>query len=255
MLETFLSQLAEEAKKGLDAESAASLVEETRGHLEESIEARLELGAEPERAEREAIQAFGEARRMTREVIAEAARPRESQRGKVLAVAYALFIVGLAVGPDFMRFSVTLYHAFFCFGWLFVAVFSVLAFRSRRPGSMRIFSIGLVASLVLWGAIGTMWLHLWSHGGMGELPRWSASAWPKNRDRAPKGLPSLDEQNAAVAAAQADPLGNFLAFAPETLGIGGVAAGLGAALDGAASGLGILAFSLRRRGPGGGLRA
>lgn len=255
MLEAFLHRLAEEAGKELDAETAAALVAETRGHLEESIQARLELGIEPERAEREAIQAFGEAQRTARGVAAEAARPRESKRGKVLAAAYALFIVGVVIGPDFMRLSPALYYAVYGLAWILVLAFGVLAFRSRRPAPRRVLSIGLIATLGLWGGIGTTWLHLWHHGGMGETPRWHASDRYAGEDRTSEGRERREERNAAVAAAQADPMGNFLAFGPETLAIGIVVAGIGTALDGAASGLGILAFSLRRRARGGGARA
>ena len=82
MLEAFLQRLADEAGKGLSASESEALVTESRAHLEDSIQARLELGQSFEEAQREAIAAFGSTK-----ALADAVRLCEPKIDRPLAFA------------------------------------------------------------------------------------------------------------------------------------------------------------------------
>lgn len=64
----YLEELNVELRKSLPTIEASDLVQEAKAHLEDSIQARLELGATREEAERAALAAFGEAHRVGEEV-------------------------------------------------------------------------------------------------------------------------------------------------------------------------------------------
>lgn len=59
MLERYLDELDRRARRALAVKGADELMVDAREHLDASIQARLELGDEPETAERNAIWAFG----------------------------------------------------------------------------------------------------------------------------------------------------------------------------------------------------
>lgn len=71
-----LEALAREAGKTLAPPEVRALVEEARAHLEEDIQARLEMGLDRRAAEREAIQTFGQVR-----AVAEDLKRREPRAG------------------------------------------------------------------------------------------------------------------------------------------------------------------------------
>ncbi|RYG24791.1 hypothetical protein EON82_09430 [bacterium] len=90
--EEFLRLLADEAGKCLPPIEVELLKEEMRAHLEESIQARLELGASLGEAERQALAEFG-----TAASIGEEARRRDAKidRGFLgVSMAVAAFWVG-----------------------------------------------------------------------------------------------------------------------------------------------------------------
>jgi hypothetical protein len=68
-----LLHLVDRESRVLDAAEARALRNEIEGHLDAAIMARLEMGATPEEAEREAVAAFGDVRRIVR-----AMRPSEA---------------------------------------------------------------------------------------------------------------------------------------------------------------------------------
>ena len=252
MLESYLRDLEARSGRGLPANEVSSLVAEVREHLEESIRARIELGTEPEDAEREAIAAFGAAPRVARDVVQTSRAPRMAAKVRLLAAAYALFIVALVAGPAVQRWSETAYHGIFVLGWLTVALFAFASFRSRRPAPVRIVSTGLAAAVVLWSALGATWLNLYPYDGLGMMPRWEVRReLEASKD---ESAVSRDQEALAVTKAKADPLGNLLSFVPEALTVGSVAAAVGSGIDLAFGGLGALVFVLRRK-RGGGLHA
>jgi hypothetical protein len=57
-----LEELAGEARRVLSLQVAEALLTEVKDHLDDGVQARLELGLDLETAERETIQAFGDAR-------------------------------------------------------------------------------------------------------------------------------------------------------------------------------------------------
>ncbi len=126
-LERFLERLGEEAEKSLSVSETATLVADARAHLEDDIQARLELGATLEGAEREAIRAFGSA-----EVLGTEIKRREPKA----ELAFSFGAVGMAV------FFGTLLNVSLdaVFGSLSFLVFSGLSaailwgsFLARRP--------------------------------------------------------------------------------------------------------------------------
>lgn len=254
MLERFLRRLEDEVDKTLSPSEVEALIAETREHLNDSIQARLELGYAMDEAEREAVAAFGGARSVAQAVSRESARPGERARVRLLASAYGLFIVGLVAGPPFQRWSETLYHAIFVLGWLAVAAFAIASFRARRPAPVRIVATGLVAAAALWVAIGTTWLNFYPYGGFGMVPRWETGRYldqvRRTQSEHLKGLDDADvfaTQTRAVSTAIAHPLGNLLSLAPETLTVGTAAAAAGGAIDFVFGAFGALAFAARRR--------
>ena len=324
MLEAYLRDLEAESGRRLSENEVVALVAEVREHLEESIQARLELGMSPEDAERESIAAFGAAPRVAEDVVQVSAAPRATAKVRLLAAAYALFIVALVAGPPVQRWSETAYHGIFVLGWLTVALFALASFRSRRPNPVRVVSTGLVAAVALWGALGATWLNLYPSGGHGVMPLvevdrslvesrrvlaagledqaafeagWRILRGPAGIEglrtaeghRAPdarslgygkrlrfnvlpnpqqareawlgvrrNGDPFYTDWNAAtiraIPLARADRMGGFLAFAPESLTVGSVAAAVAGGIDLVFGGLGALVVLLRRKGRGG-LRA
>ena len=143
MLEGFLERLARETGRSLPASEADALVAEARDHLEASIQARLELGDEPEAAERNAIAAFG--------------KPKDVV-GRMAAINRARFhpfflgcTTASALGAAFaVLASPTLGSRFVTVAWL---VFSVMfggfvkSSEARRP-----WTSVLVAVAVFWAA-------------------------------------------------------------------------------------------------------
>lgn len=100
MLERFLDDLGSEASRlKLPWSEVNAVVEEARTHLEDSIQARLELDATPEAAEREAIKAFGSARRIAHEASAVRASRLQGRRLVLFTLASFLFFVA-SIGFD-----------------------------------------------------------------------------------------------------------------------------------------------------------
>ena len=325
MLERYLEELAASAGRELSAIETQALVAETRAHLEDSIQARLELGLTLEEAEREAVVSFGQASKVGIEIGNGVATRRYTGKTHLLAIAYALFIAGVVVGPPLQLWSEGGYHGIFVAGYLALAAFAIASFRSRRPTPVRIALTGFLASVCLWVGIGSSWLNLYLYGGSAQIPRWELArvmretrtnlangtadrhafdaGWQTLKREGIEGLRVMDGYQApvvgslgygerlkfgvcrsapaaleawrettlrnvnasnldydthllkAVPRAQADPWGNYLSFAPSTLGLGAVATSAGIAVDLAFGGLGTLAFRIRRRRRGGGLRA
>lgn len=319
MLEAYLRELEGELSRRLPQEDVRARLTEAEAHLREGVEGRLELGLDPDAAERDAVSAYGAAQTVAKAVQREALAPRDVVRLRLLGVAYALFIAGLVGGPTLMEAVRPAYYATFVLGWLAVAGFAAASFRARRPAPVQVVSTGLAAAVVLWGLLGTTWLNLYAFGGGGVVPigeveeyvgklrlsialrtegrrafnagwktlngaegveglregrgyripvlqrdeyyndrlvvgyvsdpKAATQAWRDFRSYSLYYLDTTREtQNlAAVPAAQADPLGNLLNPMPDLIAVSLTAAGAAGTIDLAFSGLGALAFGLRRR--------
>ena len=126
-VDAVLQTLAQEAGKTLSVHEVEGLVAEAREHLEESIQARVELGATAEEAEREAILAFGAAERVGREAAPRGPLvDRRFALWALCAVAYWLIFAPRS-WPDWVAFPLLLLGLALHVGfWLALA-------RARRP--------------------------------------------------------------------------------------------------------------------------
>lgn len=168
--EKFLDGFGQELRKSLSDSEVEALVSEARNHLEDSIQARLELGASLAEAEAQALAAFGEAHQVREEV-----RRREPSA----SVASRLYVMGTGylVAALFILISYRLYDRFPNAGlWFFqllviVALgFAGCSFRARRPAPIPILATGVGGTFALWILLGSTWLTLGPYGGMGVVP-------------------------------------------------------------------------------------
>ena len=275
MLNRYLEELAASAGRELSSVETQALVAETHAHLEDSIQARLELGLTPEEAEREAIAAFG----ARREIIAglEGVRQVRFVRKRLWSVAGVTFVLLAST----VLFSVT--------DWVWLAVLpflavgigvlfiSVLGFAARRPAPIPLALSGIGSSLACWGFMSMAYLNLWSYGGVGYLPRWGAAtalaeaqdhlstpsrSWTVRDERGrvtESGWNRYDPESdrsvlVAIPEAQADPLGNALSQSGGAFSSGMMLAGVAVVFDLVGAGLGFL-WAGRRSRRDGGLRA
>ena len=144
MIERFLDQLASEAGKTRPPHEVAELVAEVREHLEDSIQARVELGRLPEDATKEALSSFGDARA----VASAEARRRETTRNVARLRWLGAFYAALALysGVVLARFDVGIL-SFAPFGLLLG--FACASFRARRPAPVPVVVGGLLITITL----------------------------------------------------------------------------------------------------------
>jgi hypothetical protein len=168
-LTRFLDQLDGQLKKALPKTEAEAIVEEARNHLEDSIQARLELGATAEEAETQALLAFGSSQPLVRGW-SNVTAPSVAPRLYLMGVGYLLagvFILTAHLLYD--RFRDPAFGFFCVFGAIAVG-FVGCSFRSRRPAPGPVFATGLGGTLVLWILLGSTWMTLAPYGGMGVVP-------------------------------------------------------------------------------------
>ena len=144
MLERYLEEFAASAGRELSTGETQALVAETRAHLEDSIQARLELGVTPEEAEREALAAFGEARRIGQEV--RRREPLIDRRFLLVALTSVVYWAWFGYGRSFP-------------GWAFVPLvgtafalhgaYLLASLKARRPQLLTL----LLIFVPLWIAI------------------------------------------------------------------------------------------------------
>ena len=135
--ETFLRQLADEAGKSLPAADVQALVAEARDHLDDSIQARLELGLTAEEAEWEAIAAFGTARRVGREVARQ--EPWVDRRFLAAVVGLVLVVLGTIHSPAHVSDGVAC-----AFGALIILAHVALVVASVYPRRFQVATLAFV---------------------------------------------------------------------------------------------------------------
>lgn len=138
----------------LDVAEARALRNEIEGHLDAAIMARLELGATPEEAEREAVAAFGDVRRIVR-----ALRPDEGLRWfdrhffvRVGLGWLSLFAAGLLGAWFFAAISGVVNVIVLVLALALVALVVVESLRARRVQLLPVLALFPVFALL--GAIG-----------------------------------------------------------------------------------------------------
>ena len=93
-VEELISEIERLAHRHADDAKVAAIADEVRAHLDASVQARLELGATYVEAEREATQAFGDAREFVRQLTALSSRPNVWQGvglGALVAICAVMF--------------------------------------------------------------------------------------------------------------------------------------------------------------------
>lgn len=133
MLEAYLDRLAKEAVKGRSMREAEALLSEVREHLNDSIQARLELGSSLEEAERDAVAAFGAPQRVARSV-SEAPPNGVKARMVCLTTYWCLFVPTLVWSAFSTRSMPETLVGVICGAFVATAVgFGLASFRSGRP--------------------------------------------------------------------------------------------------------------------------
>ena len=145
MLERYLEELAASAGRELSAFETRALVAETRAHLEDSIQARLELGLTLEQAEREAVAAFGSPRRIVRAVVV----PDLARSVRLRLRWLVLFYVALAAYSVTVLMNRDIGLASFAMISVPLVGIAYGSFRSRRPAPVAILIVGLAATFTL----------------------------------------------------------------------------------------------------------
>lgn len=205
----YLSELERTLSRSLTDEDVALRIAEIDAHLQEGIEGRQELGLDREAAERDAVAAFGDAKKVANGLVREAFARRDAVRLRWLGAAFTLFVVGIVMGPPIMQWSELGYHSIFVLAWICVGAFGIAAFRARRPAPIPVLITGLGATFLLCVLTGTLWLNLGEFGGIG-----SVGPYDQDRNRV-----QLSDRLTVVRASQAT-----LAEAKRTLASAGIEA-------------------------------
>lgn len=150
----FLDRFAAEAGKSLPPIDVEILREEMRAHLEESIQARLELGASEEEAERQALAEFGSAKQIGTE-----SRRQEStvDRG-FLAISLAVLVFwidAISIGPPSDALNDVLLLLLLALHVLFLRA----AARTRRFQAETLAYV-LGGAWMLWSLKGALWFSM-----------------------------------------------------------------------------------------------
>jgi hypothetical protein len=107
-LDWLVVELERQAKDRLSDEDTRELVREVEAHIDAAVRARVDLGMELEAAEKEAVEAFGEPKRIVDE-IARADRPKAgfifqhgctASGGPLLLAGFGVFGKGTTIGRD-----------------------------------------------------------------------------------------------------------------------------------------------------------
>lgn len=157
--ERLLTELADEAQRSLPHVEATALVAEARDHLEDDVQARLELGATPEEAERQAVAAFGEVRAVAGTIVQRVEGRLKSARVGWLGGFYLLLMLyswAVCRHLDAGRLADAPFGALVGFAWV--------SFRIRHPAPILVVAGGLVVATILATAMGI------AAGTLGSLP-------------------------------------------------------------------------------------
>ena len=171
----FLSKLADEARGNLSPEVTQALVCEVAGHLDESIQSRLELGEPPEVAEINAIAAFATPASFVHgmETVHETTRSHD----RVLLALGSVCVFSLAFWMCFTGLTHEVYGAWMClvFGSLACVLLRSCFLKTPRWGTLKTLTI---ASIVLIGGVQPLLqVNLWEYGGIGYVPTRSIQSY------------------------------------------------------------------------------
>lgn len=150
----FLDRFSDEAGKSLPPIDVEILRDEMRAHLEESIQARLELGASPEEAERQALAEFGSPKQIGTQTRRQDGKiDREFLAASLLVIFF--WVTALTVGPpsdalnDFLSLVLIVVHV------LFIRA----AAKARRfQGETLAYVLG--SAWFLWSLKGALWFSM-----------------------------------------------------------------------------------------------
>ena len=231
----YLFRLEAELRKTLSSDEVESMVAEAKGHLDDSIQARLELGLSLEDAEREALAAFGDARSFSRAICGPLYAASVTVRLRWM-VAADLLLAACYARFDLLSEAVPFLAPILLVGMALCGVgLATCSFRNRTAASLQILAAGLASSLFFWTFFGIAWLNLWQYGGEGYTSRWVDYAFLD---------PSKWEP---LRSAIADPVGNWTSQIGSGFGIGMGIAAIFAAIDLIAARLGTICAKFRRR--------
>jgi hypothetical protein len=210
----FMIQLQSEAAKSLDAAAAQMLAIEVEAHLDESIQARLELGEPSEIAEINAVAGFADARRFVRQMTpVHGDRTRFDRRLLITGLCFlswvAFFDAGVMASRE-IAYLIGIGGAILALG--------AYAFRSARIGCVRWGTLAQVSAIgfFLFALVHPlMWLDLWDQGAMGYVPVTRVSQFREAQyerelhgsvNDGVSGAPSPQEDLAALDKALKEPL-------------------------------------------------
>jgi hypothetical protein len=179
-LNRYLEDLRHRALLELEEDVAEALVQEVRLHLDASLRARLELGTAPCDAERETLDAFGGARELIarlsdvhegRDGLLGAHRPTMYWATACVAWTLLLLLVGPSLPSAALPIGLSILFSILFGGFLWQS------YRSKRWQVLPLAGFGactFVASAIL---MGSLWLNLWSAGGIGYVPVWQVEQY------------------------------------------------------------------------------
>ncbi len=241
----------------MPAEDVQARLAEVDAHLRDGIEGRLELGLDPESAERETIVAFGRVSELARLLIGEGLSRFRVARLRWLAAYFStVFIYVSAVAYVSESAHPLTVLGLFAAGILTCLTGGAVAsFRARRAAPIQIMASGLAASFLIWAAMGGFMLNLWAYGGMGYVGRFSANrllGLERSRlaetNKGAATIRTSDESSVeAIVKAQADPIGNLVSQAGTAFSMGMGFASFAGVIDLTFGGLGALAIRRRRK--------
>jgi len=178
-----LTEVERESSRSMTPLLQRELIDEAAAHLDASIQARLELGMDPEVATREAVHEFGDPREFVKEIrktYERANRKEVSDQGSKWAkvagytmVSYAAFAILCTAGGTFdWRLPLILVGAAIA-----IPAFAWASFKSRRLMTGQI-AAGCLAAYVGLNLLLTLtWHNLSAHRGSSVLPGWQADSF------------------------------------------------------------------------------
>jgi hypothetical protein len=190
-----LTEIERQTAERLSEESRLNLLDEVACHLDAAIQARLELGMTPVEAEREAVDAFGHPQAYVDDLLrihegGELEKPKMSGlKGdrRTMLIFWAMTIlssVSLLIGAKHWSGQVCI-ASFVVLG----PIFATYSYRARRVQLVPLFLATALGCAMFTLGFTLTWDDLWSHGGMGFMPKWQAKEEYKSAERA---LPQIE---------------------------------------------------------------
>jgi len=178
-----LTEIERQSEKGFSEELRQQLLDEASAHLDAAIQARLEMGVDPDIAAKDAVKEFGSPKEYVdelRKTYQQANRTQvtESVSGWSRAALVTLWIwipysmIWIVCG----RFT-TAVSLMFAGAILGAPIFAYCSFKSRQILVKAIGLSCLSAYLLLNLCVMTSWHNLWAHGGTTVVPGWESASY------------------------------------------------------------------------------